>query len=121
MNYIVKKNNNLTMIRGDSFEHHFCLETGRFPRKKKLVIGDDDLIYFGVMYPNDHFEGCIFKKELTKEDFDSDGNLVVTINPEDTHWLRPGTYYYEIKLLYSSSENTYLKTLVQKTKFILID
>ena len=119
MNYIVKKNNMITMIRGDSFIHHFCLEIGRFPRKKKLVIGDDDLIYFGVMNPSDHFEHSIIKKEFTKEDFDSEGNLVITLEPEDTVWLDPGTYYYELKLL--TSEHPQLKTLVQKTRFTILD
>ena len=121
MNYIVKKNNMISMIRGDSFRHKFKLETGRFPRKKKMVLNDGDLIYFGIMYPNDYFEHCIVKKECTIDDLNSEGDLIVTLDPEDTVMLYPGTYYYEIKLLHSSSEDTYLNTLVQKTRFTILD
>lgn len=121
MNYIVKKNNMISMIRGDSFRHIFEFEIGKFPRKKKLSINEDDLIYFGVMYPNEHFEHCIIKKEFTKDDLTSEGDLIVTLNPEDTVWLNPGTYYYEIRMLHQSSEDVYLKTLIQKTKFTILD
>lgn len=121
MNYIVKKDNIISIIRGDSFKHIFELETGEFPRKKKLVLGEDDLIYFGVMYPKDYFEQCIFKKELTIDDIDSEGNLILELTPEDTALLQPGIYYYEIKILRSTSEDAYLNTLIQKTKFIILD
>ena len=121
MNYIVKKDNMITMIRGDSFKHLFRFETGRFPRKKRIVLNDGDLIYFGLMYPEDYFEHCIFKKEFTKEDFNSEGDFILRLEPEDTVWLKPGTYYYEIKILHESSEDVHLHTLIQKTRFIILD
>lgn len=121
MNYIVKKNNMISMIRGNSFSHIFKFEVGEFPRVERLSIGEDDLIYFGIMYPNDYFEHCIIKKEFTKDDLNSEGDLVVKLEPEDTTLLYPGTYYYEIKLLKSSSEEVSIDTLVQKTKFIILD
>ena len=121
MHYIIEKDNIITMIRGDSFKHKFKFETGRFPRKKRLVINDDDLIYFGIIYPEDHFQHCILKKEFTKDDLNSEGDFILRLDPEDTTFLYPGHYYYEIKLLHQTSEDTYINTLVQKTKFDILD
>lgn len=116
--YLVKKNKVITATRGDYLEIHLELLKGKFPYQEKLTIGDKDLIYFGLMDPNSHFERALVKKELSSADFDSEGNLVITLNVEDTLTLYPGTYFYALKLL---KENAEIETILQKTRFNLID
>ena len=118
MPYIINKNKVISITRGDYVQIPFRFEKGDFPRRELVEIGDNDIIFFGLMDPNQHFEHALVKKEFSKDDFDSEGNFILTIDTDDTLELMCGTYYYEIKLL---TEDAHITTLVQKTKFIIVD
>ncbi len=124
--YLIKKNNVITLTRGDYLKIPVVITRGRFPYDTEWTLEEGDYAFFGLMEPNKFFDEAILKKELTSEDLDSEGNLYVEILPEDTMNLCPGVYYYEIKVLYKEFENsedykTHIDTIVQKTKFILVD
>ena len=118
--YIIDKSHVITITRGDTISLPIELYNGVFPdRGDKLVLEDGDIIFFGLMLPRQHFECAILKKEFTNKDFDNDGDFVLSLEPLDTMKLIPSTYYYELKLL-KKSDNS-IKTLIQKSKFIIVD
>lgn len=123
--YIIDKNNKVTLTRGDSMKLKVNLTFGTFPYQEEWALSEGDVVLFGLMLPNQPFENAILHKELTIEDYDSEGNLYVYINPEDTFDLLPGTYYYSIKVIYSTEEDSEgvstVDTVIQKTRFILVD
>ena len=116
--YLIKKNKVITMTRGDSTSLKIEVNTSDFPAQ----INTGDLFFFGVMEPNQPFEKAIIKKELAYENYDSShGTLKIDIEPEDTIELIPGTYYYQIKVLSKNDGDPRIDTVVQKTKFNIID
>lgn len=121
--YYITKNNVISLNRGDYLKIPLNLTTGSFPAKVNWELEEDDVVYFALMRPNQIFERAILKKEITKKDEDENGNLYIKIYPEDTINLCPGTYYYEIKAIYKlkNEEDVHIDTVVQKTKFIIVD
>ena len=121
--YLIKKNQVITMTRGDSISFSVDITKGKFPFIEKYILSDDDVLYFGLMRPNQPFECAFVKKEYHYDDYDYEGgSLKVTIDPEDTIDLEPGVYYYQIKVLYKDEAGEiHVDTVVQKTKFIIVD
>ena len=116
--YHIYKNNVISIDRGDYLEMNVELSQGRFPFKKKIEIKEGDTIYFALMHDHEPFERSLLKIEYTMEDVDSEGDLLVQIEPEDTIGLFPGVYYYEVKLLTKDSK---IITIIPRSKFIIID
>lgn len=75
------------------------------------------------MDPHQPFENALIKKAFTKKDEDKYGNLYVTLQPEDTIDLIPGTYYYAIKAIYTlgDEDEVRIDTIIQRTKFIIVE
>ena len=124
--YLIKKNNVITLTRGDYFKMPIIITTGSFPFQKEWELTEGDHVFFGLMEPHASFEKAIIKKDITCEDMDSEGNLFLELLPEETMNLCPGVYYYEIKAIYkeyTSSEEyiTHIDTITQRTKFILVE
>ena len=117
--YVINRDNVISINRGDYLERSYKFTTGKFPKEEHLInIGENDIIFFGLMDPHQHFEHAIIKKEFTKEAFNEDGEFILILDSEDTLDLVPGTYYYSIKWLSSEGKIT---TLIPKTKFIIVD
>ena len=126
--------NIIKMNRGDTYEFNLTIDDEGSENGKYLLQGND-AVYFGLMEPNSAFEQSLVKKIYTEEDCDKDGNIFITIEPEDTEHLLPGVYYYSIKLEVDHSiklevdhENgeTYesihkVITVINKTKFVILD
>lgn len=121
--YLIKKNKVITMTRGDYLSLEIELKSGQFPDETKYNLSEGDYLFFGLMEPNQPFEKAILKKEFTYDDYDiENGTLRIKIESEDTLMLMPGTYYYQIKVLYKDEAgDTHIDTVVQKTKFIIVD
>ena len=96
--FTIANNGIVTVNRGDSFELPIDLAYGdpMLPRKYTLKL--DDMLYIGIMEPNQPFETAIVRKTFTYEDLDDRGNIRVRFWPEDTACLLPGKYYYQVKL-----------------------
>ena len=128
----VKNLNNVIILnRGDSFSFDLTLkdetaENGRY------ILQGDDVVYFGLMDPNQPFETAWVRKRYTVEDCDEAGNLAINLEPKDTLDLIPGVYYYSVKLKMNHDEidpDTQevirhvdrVITVINKTKFFLND
>lgn len=122
--YLIRRNKVITMTRGDYLSIDIELKSGKFPNEKIYQINEGDIVFFGLMEPNQPFEKAILKKEFGYDDFAMEGQSLIKIvlNPEDTIELAPGTYYYQVKVLYRDESGvTHIDTAVQKTKFIIVD
>lgn len=126
-NYIVWKNKVISMIRGDNFKFDVVINEGKDESSDDIyTLKNQDVLYFALMEPNKSFEDSILIKEYTADDSsEGDENKAVTISlvPEDTELLNPGTYYYTVKLnkideLEGIDETI---TVIPKTKFFIID
>ena len=118
--------NIIKMNRGDTYEFNLTIDDEGSENGKYLLQGNDT-VYFGLMEPNSAFEQSLVKKIYTEEDRDKDGNIFITIEPEDTEHLLPGVYYYSVKLEVDHLQGkTYERihkviTVINKTKFIILD
>ena len=121
--YVAKNNRVITMTRGDYFSFDVMIKSDNQWDDSIYVLSEGDILFFGLMEPNQPFEKAILKKQFGYDDYDVEGGtLKVVLIPEDTIELIPGTYYYQIKILYKDEiGDTHIDTIVQKTKFIIVD
>ena len=118
--------NIIKMNRGDTYEFNLTIDDEGSENGKYILQGNDT-VYFGLMEPNSAFEQSLVKKIYTEEDRDKDGNIFITIEPEDTEHLLPGVYYYSVKLEVDHENGETCEsihkviTVINKTKFIILD
>ena len=118
--YIIDKNHVITINRGDSVSLPIPILVGKFPElQHKLEIVEGDIIFFGLMFPQQYFECAIIKKEFNKSAFNEDGDFVLELDSLDTINIEPGVYYYELKLLKASDDT--ITTLIPKSRFNIVD
>lgn len=121
--YVITKNKVITINRGDYASFMINLTIGKFPNEKVYPLKEGDILFFGLMEPNQHFENAFLKKELHYDDYDVEGGMLkLVLNPEDTIELVPGVYFYQIKLLREDSDGEVIvDTVIQKTRFNIVD
>ena len=120
--YSGKKNNVVTITKGDYSIIPVELVISTYPEYYALTLDEGDIVYFGLMAPNKSFDEAILKKEFTLHDVTPDGYINIKILPDDTLNLEPGVYYYSVKALYALGDNDVrISTLVDKTKLIIND
>lgn len=108
--------NIIRMVRGDTHTFNISIEDETV-EDGIYRLNDNDNLYLGIMLPHQKFEDAIIRKRYLKADQDSEGNIKVTIEPDDTLDLHPGVYYYAVKL---QKDKTVL-TVINKTKFVIYD
>lgn len=122
----IDKNGNIKVNRGDTFQVPLFIDVGqnvfistRFPLK------ENDIIYFHITEANAPFECPLLGKSFTYEDVNENNDIIVKFNHDDTVWLYPGIYYYEIKLQRPNEDNdtnrkddTFV-TIAPRRKFII--
>lgn len=108
--------------RGDSFEFEFNV----YADGKTAPLDANAAVYFGLMHPHQPIETAIILRGYTAADINEDGILLIQLSPSDTRRLAPGIYYYTIKLqrggnllAFNTGEPDEVRTLVDRTKFII--
>lgn len=116
----ISSNGIVTVNRGDSFELPLILNIGSSMTHVAYVMTPEDVLYLGVMEPQQSFEDAILRKKITYEDLNED-NICIRFWPEDTMFLSPGKYYYQIKLQTTDSvtKKKDIETVVDKTLFYI--
>lgn len=104
--------------RGDSCQITITPIDGNNFDGELYEFANDDVIYFAIEEVGQRFEDAIVKKTYTKSDLDEDGNIVITMNPTDTEYLKEQMYFYEIKV--ANSNQTQVDTIVPRKRFFLI-
>lgn len=122
--YIVRKNNVISMIRGDTFKFDVTI-TDEESSEGIYRLSNQDILYFGLMEPNKSFEDSILIKEYDKdsENVNEDGSITIILAPEDTELLVPGKYIYTIKLNKKDEVEGIdeVITIISKTEFFILD
>lgn len=129
----IDRSGNITVNRGDTFQvplfidiNDKLLYSTRFPLK------DGDKVFFHITAANLPFEKPLLGKAFTIEDVNENNDILIRFEHEDTVWLHPGTYYYEIKLIReteeedSDSDDEEVKirnyiTIAPRRKFIILN
>lgn len=119
--FTIASNGIVTVNRGDSFELPITLYTGNSIKPVVYKMQENDILYLGIMEPNQPFETAIVRKMLTYKELDSDGNVFFRFWPKDTVCLLPGKYYYQVKLQTIDPITKYydVETIVDKTLFYI--
>lgn len=122
--YIVRKNNVISMIRGDTFKFDVTI-TDEESSEGIYRLSNQDILYFGLMEPNKSFEDSILIKEYDKdsENVNEDGSITIILAPGDTELLVPGKYIYTIKLNKKDEVEGIdeVITIISKTEFFILD
>lgn len=117
----IASNGIVTVNRGDSFELPITLHFGSAVSPVKYELQENDVLYLGIMEPNQPFETAIVKKVVRYEDLDEYGDIYVRFWPNDTVCLLPGKYYYQVKLQTTDAITNQLdvETIIDKTLFYI--
>lgn len=117
----IASNGIITINRGDSFEIPVILNVGSAINRVSYELQDSDVLYLGIMEPNQPFETALIRKKFTRDDLDEDGNINIRFWPEDTVCVLPGKYYYQIKLqtVDAKTGKHDVETVVEKTLFYI--
>lgn len=131
----LSKNGIITLNRGDTFTLpiHINLGSGVAPdygdeegeKYKTYILRNADKLYFALLLPNQKWEDAIVKKVISANDIDPEQKVVLLhFYPEDTEYLTPGNYYYQIKLQrcpQSTKDGEHIDTVVPRTKFVILE
>ena len=82
----------------------------------------DDKLYIGIMEPHQPFKYALVRKVINASDLAEGEEPMFKLESNDTEFIMPGTYYYEIKLqrLPIGGEEI-IDTVVPRTKLIILD
>jgi hypothetical protein len=112
----------ITHHRGDTLSTPIYIYSDNHLDRTPYTLKETDVLYLGIMEPNQKFEDAIVRKTL-KSDCEKDtlGNPILKLDPIDTVKLSSGNYYYSLKLKSIDTDGTaVVKTLISPTIFWLV-
>ena len=117
----ISSNGIVRVNRGDSFELPIILKAGNVMSPVLYTLEESDVLYLGIMEPNQPFEQAIVRKKFEYKDLDEEGNIFIRFWPNDTICLLPGKYYYQVKLqsVDASTGRLDVETVIDKTLFYI--
>lgn len=117
--FCISKGGIIRMSRGDSVEFPVTIYDGTSLNRIKYDLAPEDELYFGLMEPNMRFEDALIRKKCDYRYTNEEGDIIIYLDPQDTEYLLPGLYYYQIKVrLYDPYRSDYVvNTILPKTQF----
>lgn len=117
----IADNGIVTVNRGDSFELPIVLKIGSALEGKTYELTPSDIVYLGIMEPNQPFETALVRKKLTYSDLQDPKYICFRFWPEDTCCLCPGKYYYQVKIqtIDEATQRHDVETIIDKTLFYI--
>lgn len=98
-NFILGNGNIVTVTRGDSFYAPIFINSGSIMNPIRYHLREGDRLYIGITEPRKYFEHSIIKKVYDCRSMKNEvGDIMFMLDPSDTEFLVPGTYYYQAKL-----------------------
>lgn len=122
----VASNGIIEINRGDTATFPVYVNVGTALKTILYELREGDNIYFALLEPHQKWENAILKKVYDYTSFDSKHFCIpIHFYTEDTEYLHPGTYYYEIKLRKDAKNNDdgfeSVETIVPRTKFFIVE
>lgn len=120
--FIQSNSSIITHHRGDTLYTPIFINMGSYTRPVRYSLQPGDVLYFGLMEPNTFFEYSILKKHFDcMSPKNVMGDTLLILDPKDTEFLIPGTYYYEVKLQqHDEFGREYVSTIIPKTLFYIV-
>ena len=112
----------ITVARGDCFRAPLFINIGTEKEPIRLDVRKlpELEIYFGVYMPYDRFENSFIAKKFDHLDSNELGDIMITINLEDTLYIRPGSYKYSVRArMYDESYGEWINTVVDANTFYI--
>ena len=119
--FTISKNGFISITRGDSFKAPLFINHGTVMCPTRFMIAryPDAVLYVGIMEPHQIFEEATIKQIYTsKSEINEYGDVLIKLRPEETEYLLPGKYYYEVKL---DIGDGVLDTIIPKTEFFILN
>ena len=120
----ISKNKNVVINRGDTFLLPVELNVGSGARPDYHEMVDGDMLYFALLEPNQKWEDAILKKVFDAKNW-ANNKENIPFSSEDTEYLMPGKYYYQVKLYiakdYRMNNNESVTTVVPRRSFIILE
>ena len=112
----ISNSSTIEMNRGDTFIYPLFINKGSGIDPERYILSSNDKVYLSIMEPNQPFEFGLVRQIYTRNDLNTNGDVVLKLKSTDTQDLLPGVYYLEIKL---KLNNGNISTIYPKKKFIL--
>lgn len=82
---------------------------------------EDGVTYLGIPEINKYFENALVRKTLSSDDLNDNNDVVIKFTHEDTRFLLPGNYQYQIRAVIIRNGEETVNTIVKKTPFIVLE
>ena len=119
----IDNSGNITINRGDTFVVPLFIDASpSIFHSIRFTLREGDIVYLFLVEPNTSIKRALVKQIYKKEDSNSNGDILLKFANQDTNFLSPGVYYYEIKLQ-RKLEKGYqdiLTTICPRRKFIVL-
>ena len=117
----ISDNGIISVNRGDSFELPLFINQGTSVEPMRYVLKEKDELFVAVMECDQPFETALIRKRYTINDLNTNGDVLVRFDHEDTVSVIPDQYYYQVKVrIYNEGRDTYdVHTVIPKTKFFI--
>ncbi len=121
----ISNNGIISMNRGDTVEVPLFINVNDKLLPIRYPFSAEDEIYLGISEPNQRWECALIKKKFTAEDLNEQEDVVLKLSSEDTEFVLPGTYYYEVKLRHveeveTESEEGEVETIFKETVYTIV-
>ena len=117
----IAKNGIITVNRGDTFTLPIFVNLGSPLDPNILDLQQGDQVIFRIVRANDSFDNAIIEKIGTIENLNDEGAIEFVFNTDDTNWIEPNLYYYEVKVEYFRDDMINVKTFIPRTKFYIVE
>lgn len=119
----------ITITRGDDSGYHaLFINQGSVEFPIRYTLQEDDKLYLGIFEPNGKFENALVKQVYTKDNLNEHGDVKIYFSSDDTVGLKPGLYFYQVKLKtkqdYINGEwphDEFINTIIGKTAFNIVE
>lgn len=99
----INKAGDITINRGDTFQVPLFIDiSDKILQSTRFPLHEGDKVLFHITNSNMPFECPLIAKTFTIDDINENKDILVRFEHDDTKWLHPDTYYYEIKLIRES-------------------
>lgn len=113
----------ITLDRGDCFKTPLFINIGtqEEPIRFNILKFPEAELYFGVYNPGDKFENSFIAKKFNYLDSNPQGDVIISLNSEDTLHKRPGAYLYSIKIrMFDPTYGEWISTVINENNFYIV-